>query len=451
MEWFLNKGEDFIKNHFYKWYGFLVSSILLATFLLMFYALLPQDKVRFLWYAYGMVSVEIIFLCYWLFVTFWVNKCKKNKTGLILAVYADSNEVEQNLKRDFIDTIKKTLSDTKIHDVFDVIVVKNHLVPKYNSLSTINKLHAKIKGHIYIYGETKKRKNGDDEYFLFLNGFVAHRPVAKQVSDNLAKDFISTLPQSVNFKEEFAFQGFSISASVVLKSVKYVVGIASFISGNPLLATRLHEDLKNELQTTSNKLPSDIAILKKLNSQLAEEYSILSRYYFVSSDIVKTREFLDKALYLDPNCYSGLILESNFAFVVDNDPKKSLGFLRKCRSVSNDNTWRFNEAFLYFWLGNYPSALKQCEKLKKANFSADRDVAQEVVDFNQNLLQRVKDKPILHFWLAFNYYFKLNNLPMALQHAELFLVEANTDKNYLKLIDKVNGWLVSIKLEGKWK
>ncbi len=275
MEWFLNEIKDIAKNHFTKWYGFLASSALLVGFLLAFYTLIPDGRLRFLWYAYGVLTIEFLFFAYWLQFSFWIRKCLKDRTGLTLVIHADSNDAERDLKNDFINTIIKSLADTNIHDVFDVIVIKNHLASKYNSLSKIESLHKKVKGHIYIFGETKKRKNGVGyEYFLSLNGYVAHRPIAKEVSNQLAKEFVSTLPKTVNFKEEFAFQEFSITASVVLKCVKYIVGIASFVSGNPFLAIRLHEELKVELQNTAQKIATDIAILKKLDAQLAEEYSI---------------------------------------------------------------------------------------------------------------------------------------------------------------------------------
>lgn len=445
MEWFLNEIKEVAKNNFTKWYGFLASSALLVGFLLAFYALIPDGRLRFLWYAYGVLTIELLFFAYWLQFSFLIRKCRKDRTGLTLVIHADSNDAERDLKNDFINTIIKSLADTNIHDVFDVIVIKNHLASKYNTINKIESLHKKVKGHIYIFGETKKRKNGDDEYFLSLNGYVAHRPIAKEVSDQLAKEFVSTLPKTINFKEEFAFQGFTITASVVLKCVKYIVGIASFVSGNPLLAIRLHEDLKLELQNTVQKISTDIAILNKLDIQLAEEYSIFAQYYFARSNMNDARIYLDKALSLKKNLYSALILESNFAFIHESDPIKSLRVLKLCHSVDHNSTWRFNETFLYFWQENYSSALKQCEKLKNSNLESDRSIAEEVVGFNEKQLKNTTDKPQLHFWLAFNYYFKLSNLPMALEHCDKFLTNtANDVVKYEKLRNKANGWLADI-------
>jgi hypothetical protein len=128
------------------------------------------------------------------------------------------------------------------------------------------------------------------------------------------------------------------------------------------------------------------------------------------------------------------------AFSWDNDPKKSLSILKKCHGFS-DPTWRYNEAFLHFWLGNYPTALKQCEKIKK--HSNDLAVSQEVVQFNENIVASDDSKCALYFWLGFNYFYKQNNLPLALKNFELFEQKADTNMSSLK--QKSSPWLIAIK------
>jgi hypothetical protein len=378
---------------------------------------------------------------FWFFNKFWIPKNNKKNTGVVICIHADSDEAEQGLKSDFIASIKKQIINEQMGEIFNVIVIKNHLAQSYNNLKGIYKLHKKAKGHIYIFGETKKRKNGKDQYFLSLDGMVLHRPVAQQVSQELSKDFLATLPKGINFNDEFAFAGFQVSADIVVKSVKYIVGIASFISGNPFLAIRLHTNLKGQIQATPQKLPGDDIILSKIDDLLANEYAIVARYYFGKDDQENTRQNLTTSLGIKNNCYQALILESIVAFSWDNDPKKSLSILKKCHHVTDDPTWRYNEAFLYFWLGNYYSALKQCEKIKK--HSNDYVVSQEVVEFNENLLILDDSRCALYFWLGFNYFYKQNNLPLALKNFELFEQKADASMSCLK--QKSSPWLVEIK------
>lgn len=386
------------------------------------------------------VGVVALWCVYWFLNKFWIPKNNKKNTGVVICIHADSDEAEQSLKNDFITSVKKQIVNEQIGEIFNVIVIKNHLASKYNNFKEIYKLHKKVKGHIYIFGETKKRKNGKDQYFLSLDGMVLHRPVAQQVSQELSKDFLATLPKGINFNDEFAFAGFQVSADIVVKSVKYIVGLASFISGNPFLAIKLHTNLKSQIQATPQKLPGDNIILSKIDDLLANEYAIVARYYFGKADQQNTRQNLTTSLGMRNNCYQALILESIVAFSWDNDPKKSLSILKKCHGFS-DPTWRYNEAFLHFWLGNYPSAIKQCEKIKK--HTNDLAVSQEVVQFNENILTSDDSRCALYFWLGFNYFYKQNNLPLALKNFELF--EQKADVSMSSLRQKSSAWLIEIK------
>ena len=363
----LEKAYDLTVNHFHKWYGLIAASFLVMSIALIFYNLIPAEKIRFLWYAYGMLGVETGIIFFWLLNRFRLPRNSKKRSGLVICIHADTSEAEQTLKKDFISAINKKVQGGEMNEIFKVITIPNHQAHKYNNFKDIYRLHKKVKGHIYIFGETKKRQHGSEQYFLSLDGLVLHRPVAIQVSKELSKDFLATLPKGINFQETFAFAGFQISADIVVKSVEYISGIAAAISGNPFLAIRLHSDLKSRITAERNKLPGDQAILAKIDNLLANEYAVIATYYLGKNDRVKTYENLKLSLGLNPNCYQALIAESIVSFSWENDPSKSLSVLKKCHAVA-DPTWRYNEAFIHFWLGQYPSAWKQCEKIKNQNY-----------------------------------------------------------------------------------
>lgn len=389
------------------------------------------------------LGLGVIWIAFWSFNRFWIPKNDKNRTGLIICIHADSDEAEQDLKRDFIMSIKKQIIDQQIGEIFNIIVVKNHLAQKYGNPKSIYKLHNWVKGHIYIYGEIKKRKNGEkNQYFLSLDGMVLHRPAPQQVSQEISRDFLATLPKGINFNDEFAFAGFQVSADIVVKSVKYIVGLAAYVSGNPLLSIRLHTDLKNQIKLSQQKLPGDDIILSKIDNLLSNEHAIMATYYFGKQDRSNAQLSLNEALKLNPTCYRALIVQSIIAFAWENDPKKSLVVTKKCHGF-NFPEWRYNEIFLHLWLGNYSSALKHCEKIKKQNYITEEGVSREVIDFNESILKSDPGKTVLYFWIGYNYYFKQNNLPMALKNFELFEQVADSSMNTLK--QKSSAWLIEIK------
>jgi hypothetical protein len=443
--------KHFAQNHIYKWYGFVAFSFLIQFAFLIFYNEIPVGKVRFLHFGYFSIVVEFVLFAWWLFFTFYIRKSIKNKIGVIVCIFTDTLEAEQSLKRDFISELEKQLtSSDELQGVFDILVIKNHLAKKYNTVSKIKQLHLKTKGHIYIFGEIKKRRNGDEQYFMNLNGLVLHKPIQKNVSNEISRDFSATLPKTINFSEIFAFKGFSVSANIVTRSVQFIVGIASFVSGNPLLAIKLHTNLKEKLNSSEIKLPCDSAIGSKLNSLLADEHAIVAAYYLEKGNQENANLYLEQSTQFNPLSYNALIVKSLVAFSWEDNPKKALEVLKKCNN-SHDPVWRYNEAFLRFWLNQYPSAWKQCEKIRRQNSVNDELVSKQVTDFNENLFKVGKGKPVLYFWLAFNYYFKQDNLPLALKNLEDFLNNtSDDDKDFQLLRQKAKGWLIEVKKKGGW-
>lgn len=384
----------------------------------------------------------LLWISYWFLNRFYIPKNDKNKVGIVLCIYADSDEAEKNLKRDFIDTFYKQIINEKLGSVFCIRTIKNHLAKKFNNFDSIKKLHKKVNGHIYIFGEIKKRQNGSNQYFLFLDGMVMHRPVAQNTSQELAKDFLATLPKRVNFNDEFAFKGFQVSADIVLKSVKYIVGLAAFVSGDYELAIQLHTSFEEQMKQTAIKLPYHDQILSKLKLIIANEYALLALYFFTKDQKEQTYENLKKAFKYNDKCYQVLVLQTIIAFGWEKDAKKALKLARECHNF-NFPEWRYNETFLYFWLKNYPTAWKQCEKIKKQNFPNEIITSQEVTQFNEKILESNDSNPSLYFWVGFNYYYKQNNLPMALKNFELFEEKADSSMNILK--QKSSSWLIEIK------
>jgi len=70
QNYILEKTYNIASNYFHKWYGLVASSFLTITIALCFYKLIPDDKIRFLWYTYGIIGLEACLFLFWLFYTF---------------------------------------------------------------------------------------------------------------------------------------------------------------------------------------------------------------------------------------------------------------------------------------------------------------------------------------------------------------------------------------------
>jgi len=435
---FLKKCLDWVENKTHAWPALVGGCLLLiAGFMASDSFLSKYVEAKYLGWIY--LAATITWVLFWLWNRFWIPRCKPSMVGLILCIYADTSKAEQALKKDFLSSIERQLANEGLNTTFETVVIRNHLSQKFNDSNSIKKLHKRTRGCVYIFGEVKQRKDGVDKYFLFLDGMVLHQPIPQNVSNELSRDFLATLPKGINFNDEFSFRGFQISSDIVLKSVKYIVGIAAYLSGDPFLAIELHEHLKNEVVSLTKKTPFDQVIASKVNLLLSNEHAVLAVYYFGKNDQKNARNHLEIAFNLEPNCYRALILDAIIAFSWENDPKRALAVTKKSHGFTMPE-WRYNEAFLHFWLGNYTIAWKACEKIK--DYTGDQLISLEVIHFNQQLLKTV-DKPILYFWLGFNYYFKQNNSPLALQSLENF--EQKADPSMDKLKQRSSAWLIEIK------
>ena len=177
----------------------------------------------------------ILWIGYWAFNKFHLPRNKKNKVGIVIAIYSENESERQKLKADFISKLKKDLQQEGILNFSEVIFLKNHFSNQIKDsenprtkLETINK---KIKAHFYVWGDVKKRPDGDEgeKYFINFQGYVVHKPISQNLSQVISIDFSKVLPKEVNFLEKRSFKGFEASATIVHLAAKYIIGIAAFV------------------------------------------------------------------------------------------------------------------------------------------------------------------------------------------------------------------------------
>lgn len=397
--------------------------------------------VRFL--IYGIIL--LLWVLYWAHYRFCVPKNKKNKVGLVIAIYAESNHEEKRLKTDLISQLQKSISDEGFGETLKIIVLKNHFSEKIKNASDIFNLHKKIKGHFYLFGNVKRRNDGQNTYFLDLDGMVVHSPIDINVSSVLAQDFIAILPKHVSFFEAFEFRGFQFTANIVYLAVKYIVGVAAYLSGDPHLAIKLHSNLKSEFNKFRPLPPTLQGIRDKANILLSAEELLIARRYYFSKDLVNAELWLAKSFHTDPNNYGGFLFKAIKEFQVDKDPQAALRSIKSAKKYARATfEWRYSEAFLEFWTEDYETAMQSCRKISSSVYNGEENTIFEVERFNLDLLNDPGlNKPQLYFWLGYINYKKKKNLPLALEYFEKF-EKLSIDKTAL-LKQKSNSYLVEIR------
>ncbi len=399
-------------------FGLILGVLTLAGVDGFFEKILQDPLMRFP--IYGVLL--LLWVLYWTHYRFCYPKNKKNRVGLVIAVFAESDHEQERLKSDFISQLQKNISDQGFSEIINIIVLKNHLSETIKEPKDLKRLHAKVKGHFYLYGKIKLRNDGQSTYFLDLDGMVMHRPIDIKVSSALSKDFITVLPKQVSFVEALEFRGFQFTTNIVYLAVKYITGIAAYLSGDPFLAIRLHTGLKDEFNQF-RPLPPNLQVIRdRTTNILSDEELLISRVYYQNGDLPKADEWLAKAFQTNPNNYGAWLFKAVRQFQIDKDPNGALKSIKKAKSYAKmTHEWRYSEAFLKFWTEDYVGANKSCEKLVASGYQNEQVTIAEVEGFNLALLKDPNlKKPQLYYWLGFINYKKKNNLPKALEYFEEF-------------------------------
>lgn len=331
---------------------------------------IPEVWARFL--IYGLLY--LIWILLWLRYRYDLPRNKKNKVGIVIAISAENDTEEQRVRNDFIVRLAQRLKECKVNKIINLITIKNHQALRLNlsDKESVLAIHKKIGGHFYVYGMVRKRKDTQETYFLSLNGLVLHKPVDINVSKALSIDFRKVLPRQIAFLESLEFRGFIFSADMVYLAVRYVIGIAAFISGDPALAHDFHDNLQAEFNRF-RPLPPDIRTIRDRSTLLLsdEEFTIAKNLFF-SGDLTQSRSWLDKAIQTNPNNYGAWLLRAIFDFQVDQNPIAALKSIKKAEKYSKSTfEWRYSKAFLYFWLCKYDRALKVCRDISQQAYNGE--------------------------------------------------------------------------------
>ena len=220
-----------------------------------------------------------------IYIRLWVPRNKKDMVGIVLAIATENEQEKQRLQYDLVNNLKGYLHSARIPSVFNVIVLHEKHVRKIVDYQSSFRYLKRTRGHLIVYGSISERKiRGKDNYFFRLEGTVVHRPILKSMSDKLAREFAELLPRKWCFPESDELLGFEITQQWIGFVVKYIVGIAAYVSGDFDLAFRIYSNLSKEveIEKESDKINAILEIKRRLPLRLTEATKAICKrlYYF---------------------------------------------------------------------------------------------------------------------------------------------------------------------------
>lgn len=405
------------------------------------------------------LSIYIFLTLVWVFIWWRIRVYlpvnKKGYIGLIIAIRTENNKQKIRLKNDFTRKIKELVKDKGLSDTINIIFLNQLHTSKLTScidkgFSKDNKrwikIRNKVKGHFYIYGDIKERKDVEEKYFLNLEAFVLHPPLQNQNHSRIKLDFMSIWAKKISFLEKLEFKGFEFSAELVFLAVLYITGLAALFSGDYFLAYELHKNLKTEFNKITPLPPNLVKIKKQLSVLLAEECFLIARYkYDIDADLKSAETYLTKSLNYTNKNYGGFLLKAIIEFLSYSDPKKALSTINRAKSYSReDGTWRYSQAFLLMHLEDFDKGVMAYDKIIKNSYYGEPYTLYQVYEFNRKFLENNPSHLQSLFIIGYLKYKKEKNYPEALGYFEKFKKDAIGKDKFNYLIKKCESCLVEL-------
>jgi len=413
--------------------------------------------------------IILIFTLVWYKKTQTIPLNKTNKLGIVICIDAENDRERLLIKNDLINKIKELLNVHSFGNEFEVIHLSDHLAKRFvpiieseqqrvlKVLSTSKdagledkkwlKFKFTTKGIFYIYGNFKTRNEIDEKYILTIHSIVLHKKIDKEKSTKLSREMSSILPREISFNLNQEVSGITITARSLYLASRYIVGIASLISGNFNLAIDLFRNLSKEINATYPAPGPNIKnVLNNSDNYLSESLSRLAEQKYLQGLNQEALDLISEAILLNPKNYGSIILKSVLSFVIEKNIKKSLQETFDAeKSAKNEYGWLYNRAFLYMYSYKFEKGYKCYKKLKELTFHNEELTVDECINFNQTLLNAEPDKLQSLFILGFLYQSKKINYPMAYEYFDNFINLTKNNDKYDYLRTRAESYLVELR------
>ncbi len=372
-----------------------------------------------------------------------IPKVSKNKIGIILSIFSENNEDAKKIENDFVLSLKQLIQKDPKKDNFEVIVL-----PEFASRLALDKLgaekiRAKARGHFMIFGRVRKRHINDRDVYMFnFEGLVKHRPVSETISQELSQDFRQVIPEKMIVECKNDSVLFEVASAHIDISVRYIIGIAAYFSGDVAYSERLLLDVEGRLRQIKKVPPNLQAIAMNLSDWLKKLYQdwLIALYngYILTKDLQLMElidELSEKLLIRDPLNYGGSNQKAIAHFILRRDTESARELIKK-DPTTKDVGWLFNKAFLYAYDGN----LSEAHTLYKQALNGHLEnvtLPMQCEEFISDVLKVEPKKYDLYFCLGLINYNWKKDFESAAKDFKKFVKHSPSHKDELEIANRL--------------
>ncbi|MDD4412527.1 MAG: hypothetical protein PHR00_02685 [Patescibacteria group bacterium] len=366
-----------------------------------------------------------------------IPKNKKEKIGIIIAIKTIDDFDRIKLENDVVLEINQYLKSSKSEEEFEVLYYPKELSERITDEKTAKAYLAKSRGHLIVYGLMEQGKiDGDNKYLFKLHGVVRHSPISTILSKIFSLEFRELLPSKIIFSENDEVLGFELTEKCLKHVIKYIVAIASFVSGDLKLSKALYFEIKNDIEGINNYENIDVLkiIISRIPKRITEVMSVyLGVYYNLYTSkrdnkyIASCKEYLDIIKETDPENLQACFLRSMYYFFEGNI-QQAINEIK--RLDGSDTVTKLNLGFLLAYSGDINGALYNYKKtFYKSTFS---NIYNDTEIFISDVLEKEPKKTQLYFFRGF-INFKLKNDVKLAKEDFLFFLQKKKKGEFVKL------------------
>lgn len=447
-----------IRNTFPYWPSLIYGTLLIIIFIAFIDDFITKyihaQEIRVLIYT----TLVLGWYLFWQISRKKIKKNKKDKIGIIISIKTENDKQKVRLKEDFVKRLREFIDTHNLHSFINIVELNQFQTEKVSDLlyeyartkkfteKRWQNLLKKTKGHFFLYGNIKERRDPDKTYIFDLDAIVIHTELQNNKSNPIQKAFNDFWIKRVMFKESHELLGFQFTADVLILAVGYVIGIANFVSGGVVVSVKIHEEVLGAIEKFKSPAHYLINVKNELRKYLCLEYCILAKSFQIQGKKDEAWYNLSKALIYDPNDYEALILKSVFYFVLDDDPDKSITTCYQAKNFAKGNgTWKYNLAFLLMHKNRFGEALSWYDDIIKNTFDGEEITLSAVFQFNAELLNQNPMHIESYFIIGILKYYKSNNYPEAYEYLNNFINNAKGESKYEKLLKRTEKLINEVK------
>lgn len=398
----LQEFADFFETAWYKKIG-LISALVFTTVSLLTILLSTLGVLVTIVFT---LIVDVAIVGIW----FWSRRppvTKSNKVGFAICISCSDDKESKKLQEDFIHPLRELIKSGRGGKAIQILQIPPHIASEINDVEQAVALRIKCRAHFMIYGRARLREiNEKTVHVLDLEGLVAHTPMTIPNSESFSREFTELMPRKLQISTENDLHSLQFTSEWADIVARYIIGIASAISGDWDYAENLFFDVKDSLHTKDSKFPIYSKLKERIPRRIDEVRYLRIRKLYSQWEKSKNVDYLTQMQnltnQLTPSFSDSrdvLNFKAILAFILNKDIDTAIDLIKKIKG-KGEPAWHLNLAFLFAYQGNYVNAIRHY-RIAAELPNIDSALLAQIEDFIVWVLDHEPDKVQLYYLLGF--------------------------------------------------